>query len=81
MPGLANKDVIPVDEAEISGLEDRIDFLFDGYLWAMKSYHKIYIGVYNSAPEEGAIDFTIRMREYTPADTFTEEVSRLNDIF
>ena len=81
MPGLNNKEVIPIDEAEINELEDRIDFLFNGYLWAMKNYHKIYIGVYNSNPEEGAIDFTIRMREYSSADTFSDEVSRLNTIF
>ena len=51
--GLDIKDVLPIDGAEINELEDRIDFLFNGYLWAfsVKDYKKIYIGVYNSAPE------------------------------
>ena len=79
--GLDIKDVLPIDAAELSSLEDRIDFLFNGYLWAMKDYHKIYIGVYNSNPEEGAVEFTVRMREYSSADTFSNQVSRLNSIF
>ena len=42
---------------------NRIDFLMNARDWKLKKSLTIYIGVYNSRPEDGPIDFTIQMRE------------------
>ena len=41
-------------------LDDRIDFVCWGKNWLCNPI--VQIGVYNSRPEEGPVDFTIRMR-------------------
>ena len=47
----------------------------------MKDKSEIYIGVYNTCPEQGPIDFTIRLREYTQEATFNQDVAKLHRIF
>ena len=34
----------------------------------------VKIGVFNSQPEEGPFDFTIRMRNYRPTETYPDDV-------
>ena len=44
--------------------EDRIDLLFEAGLWVFRKPN-VYIGVYNSKPEDGPVECTINMREFT----------------
>ena len=43
---------------------DRIDLLFEAGLWVFRKPN-VYIGVYNSKPEDGPVEFTINLREFT----------------
>ena len=41
----------------------------------------VYIGVYNSNPEEGAVNFSIKMRDSTPRETFSPQIMHWNQFF
>ena len=69
---------IPVDN---TSLDDRIDFVFDRFIWQRQESSFIYIAVYNSHPENGPVDFTIQMREFSQEETFSEEVRMVHSIF
>jgi len=69
---------IPVDT---TSLEDRIDFIFDRFIWQRQESSFIYIAVYNSHPENGPVDFTIQMREFSEEETFSDEVRMVHSIF
>jgi len=51
-------------------LADKIDFVCWAKIWF--SSPTVWIGVYNSRPEEGSVDFSIRMRDYVPFATYPE---------
>ena len=44
-------------------LPNKIDFMFDASGWEAQKSRVVYIGVYNSRPADGPIDFNIRIRE------------------
>ena len=52
----------PYDQALMEEMPDRIDLLVP--IEVIKG-DTIYIGVYNSRPEDGPVSFTIRMREFS----------------
>ena len=47
----------------VSEPADRIDLLFEAGLWVFRKPN-VYIGVYNSKPEDGPVEFSINMREF-----------------
>ena len=60
-------------------LDDRIDFLFPSNMWIQDKV--VHIGVYNSEPNNGPIDFTIRMRDINSESTFPQDVRKWNEIY
>ena len=48
--------VAPYDESEP---QNKIDFLFNAVPWDGTENPSVYIGVYNTKPEEGPVNFTI----------------------
>ena len=60
-------------------VEDRIDFV----CWAKPWYcdPKVWITVINSQPEEGPVDFTIRLRHYFWTDTYPKKVQKWSEIY
>ena len=59
---------------------DRIDLLFEAGLWVFRKPH-VYIGVYNSKPEDGPLEFTINMREMTQQSLLPDELKAKLDIY
>ena len=53
---------------------NRIDFLMNARDWKLKKCNTIYIGVYNSRPVDGPIDFTIHMREQMENELITPQL-------
>jgi len=41
----------------------------------------VQIGVYNSRPDEGPVDFTIRMRDYAPSATYPPHVQVASKVY
>lgn len=60
-------------------LADKIDFIFWGKHWICNPV--VQIGVYNSKPEDGPVDFTIRMRDFAPKDTYPRQVRVWSEIY
>ena len=60
------------NSGKMDAIDGGIDFLFHGKMWFCNPI--VQIGVFNSKPEEGPIDFTIRMRDMAPEATYPEHV-------
>ena len=56
-------DWVTGDELETQP-EDRIDLLFEAGLWVFRKPN-VYVGIYNTKPEDGPVEFTINMREFS----------------
>ena len=61
-------DAAEFDDTE-SLIEDRIDFVFRAKTWNRCPI--VYIGVYNSNPEDGPVNYSIRMRDIPYMSTYT----------
>ena len=56
----------------VTDIPNLIDFLFSSSpYWKLKDKGTIYIGVYNSSPFKGPIDFTIQLRKYRESELIT----------
>lgn len=60
-------------------LADKIDFLFWAKSWFV--HPVVHIGVYNSRPEDGPVDFTIRMRDFHSFDTYPDHVKAASKVY
>ena len=60
-------------------MPDRIDYVMSTRAWSEFS-NQINIGVHNTSPEEGPVDFSIRVRDFTPRDVYPEDVRQRSDI-
>ena len=72
-------DLYPFDADQLAQLSDRIDFIFNPIRW--KSFPTVYVGIYNSQSVQEPVDFTIRLREYMPQDTYSENVKAYRTMF
>ena len=54
---------------------DRIDLLFEAGLWVFRK-PDVYIGVYNTKADDGPVEFTINMREFTQQSLLPEEMKQ-----
>ena len=69
------------DQTEINEQEDKIDLIFTPTKWQNKETNQIYVGVYTADSVNEPVDFTVRMREYTPQDTYSESLKVQNTVF
>lgn len=60
-------------------LEDKIDFLFWARAWFCSPV--VHIGVYNSRPEDGPVDFNIRICDFHPEDTYPDHVKAASKLY
>ena len=52
---------------------DRIDLLFEAALWVYRK-PDVFIGIYNTKPDDGPVEFTLNMREFTQQSLLPDEM-------
>ena len=61
------------------GFPDRINYIMSTKAWNNQS-NTINIGVHNTNPNDGPVNFNIRVRDFAPRDVFPEDVRVRYDI-
>ena len=73
-------DAAPFDSTQpLFTLKDRIDFVFRAKTWNRCPI--VYIGVYNSHPEDGPVNYSIRMRDIPYMSTYTPKIKIISQLF
>ena len=68
-----------ISSASATNQSDQLNYIFSTMIWNDVST-QIKIGVHNSDPEAGPVDFTIRVRDFAPRDVYPEDVKLRSDI-
>ena len=69
-------DIAPLDE-----IPDRIDLLFEVGQWFYPHQQHIYIGIYNSRPDEGPVQVSVKMRDFEQDSLLSTEMLQRKEIF
>ena len=59
---------------------DRVDLLFEAGLWVFQKPF-VYVGIYNSKPDEGPVEVQVKMREFTQASVLPPEWKAKYEIY
>ena len=74
-PGRAQDVGFTGTEAQFAALEDRMDIIVSTSYWKEVST-QINFGVFNAAPERGPVDVSIKVRDFSPMDIYSQNVRK-----